>query len=78
MRSFLERANPVRTSVPVPPDGEYEQPPQEWAIITLFHSVMDDALAAALGVLVGLAFAHRRDGYRRALAAVRERFPQLA
>jgi hypothetical protein len=76
--SVLERANPVRTSVPVPPDGDYEQSPQDWAITTLFHSAMDDSLAAVLEVLVCLAFVHGRDGYRRALAAVREKFPQLA
>jgi hypothetical protein len=75
--SVLERANPPRTSVPVPPDGAYEQSPQNWAITTLFHSARDDSLAAALEVLVSLAFVHGRDGYQRALGAVRDQFPQL-
>ena len=76
--SVLADANPARTSVPVPPDGEYEQSPQNWAITTLFHSAMDDSLAAALEVLVSLAFVHGRDGYQRALDAVRDHFPELA
>src|SRR5205807_1139625 len=48
---LLARANPPRTSVPAPPDGAYEQSPQDWAISTLFHSAMDNSLAAALEVL---------------------------
>jgi hypothetical protein len=74
----LAQADPPRTSVPVPPDGTYEQSPQDWAISTLFHSAMDDSLAAVLEVLVCLAYVHGRDGYQQALAAVREEFPQLA
>jgi hypothetical protein len=74
----LAQANPPRTSVAVPPDGEYEQSPQDWAISTLFHSAMENSLAAVLEVLVCLAYVHGRDGYQRALAAVREQFPQLA
>jgi hypothetical protein len=76
--SLLARANPPRTSVPAPPDGAYEQSPQDWAISTLFHSAMDNSLAAALEVLVCLAYVHGRDGYRQALTAAREQFPQLA
>lgn len=75
--SVLAQAQPARTSVPVPPDGEYEQSPQDWAVTTLFHSAMEDSLAAALEVLVALAYVHGRDEYRRALAAVREEFLQL-
>ncbi|MEV4349009.1 hypothetical protein AB0J83_31515 [Actinoplanes sp. NPDC049596] len=74
---MLEQANPPRTSVPTPPDGEDEQSPQDWAISTLFHSAMDDSLAAALEVVVCLAYVHGRDGYRQALADLRTRFPQL-
>jgi len=51
---------------------------QDWAISTLFHSALEDSLAAVLEVLVGLGFVHGRDGYRQALAAVRAEFPQLA
>jgi hypothetical protein len=76
--AVLEQANPPHTSVPVPPDGEYEQSPQNWAITTLFHTAEEDSLAAVLEVLVCLAFVHGRDGYRQAFAAVREQFPQLA
>ena len=74
----LEQAAPPRTSVPAPPDGKYEQSPQDWAISTLFHSATEDSLAAALEVLVCLAFVHGRDGYRQALDAVRQEFPRLA
>jgi len=74
----LEQANPPHTSVPVPPDGEYEQSPQNWAMTTLFHTAEQDSLAAVLEVLVCLAFVHGRDGYRQAFAKVREQFPQLA
>jgi hypothetical protein len=74
----LARADPPRTSVPTPPDGAHQQSPQDWAISTLFHSAMENPLAAALEVLVALAYVHGRDGYRQALAAVRDQFPQLA
>lgn len=73
----LERAQPPRTSLPVPPDGEYEQSPQDWAITTLFHSTNEDSLVAVLEVVVSLAFVHGRDGYRQALAELRRQFPQL-
>ncbi len=43
----------------------------------LFHSAMDDTLAAALETLVCLAFVHGRDGYRQAFAAVRQAFPNV-
>ena len=75
---MLAQADPPRTSVPTPPDGAHEQSPQDWAISTLFHSAMENSLAAALEVLVALAYVHGRDGYQQALAAVREQFPQLA
>ncbi|MET8148874.1 hypothetical protein ACIBSW_22185 [Actinoplanes sp. NPDC049668] len=74
---MLRLARPPRTSVPVPPDGEYEESPQDWAITTLFHSAEEDSLAAVLEV-VCMAFVYGRDGYRHAFAAVREQFPQLA
>ena len=64
--SVLEQANPARTSVPAPPDGDYEQSPQDLAFSTLFHSAIDDSLAAVLEVLVSLAFVHGRDGYQPA------------
>jgi hypothetical protein len=73
----LAQADPPHTSVPAPPDGDYEQSPQNWAISTLFHSAADDSLAAVLEVLVCLAFVHGRDGYRQALSAVRDQFPHL-
>ena len=75
--SVLERAQPPRTSLPVPPDGAYEQSPQDWAITTLFHSAEEDSLVAALEVVVCLAFVHGRDGYRQAFADLRRQFPQL-
>jgi hypothetical protein len=73
----LNRAQLSRTSLPVPPDGEYEQSPQDWAITTLFHSAKRDSLVAVLEVVVCLAFVHGRDGYRQALADLRRQFPQL-
>ena len=73
-----EHSNVARTSVPVPPDGEYEQSPQDWAFGAVFHSAMDDPLAAAPETLVCLAYVHGRDGYRPAFAAAREAFPVLA
>ncbi|GGQ83671.1 hypothetical protein [Couchioplanes azureus] len=73
----LRRAQPPRTSLPVPPDGEYEQSPQDWAITTLFHSADDDSLVAVLEIVVCLAVVHGRDGYRQALADLRTQFPQL-
>ena len=75
--SVLEQAKPPRTSLPVPPDGEYEQSPQDWAITTLFHSAEEDSLVAVLEIVVCLAFVHGRDGYRQALADLRRQFPQL-
>ncbi|GAB1639617.1 hypothetical protein [Krasilnikovia sp. MM14-A1259] len=75
---ILGAADIARTSVPVPPNGEYEQSPQDWAISALFHSAMEDSLAAALETLVCLAYVHGRHGYRQAFTAVREAFPQLA
>lgn len=75
--AVLERAHPPRTSLPVPPDGAYEQSPQDWAITTLFHSAEQDSLVAAMEVLVCLAFVHGRDGYRHAFADLRRQFPQL-
>jgi hypothetical protein len=68
----LESADRPRTSVPVPPDGEYEQSPQDWAITTLFHSALDDSLAAVLEVAVALAYVYGRDGYEQAFADLRE------
>jgi hypothetical protein len=76
--NVLAIANPPRTSVPAPPRGEYEQSPQDWGMTTLFHSVLEDSLAAALEVLVCLAYVSGRDGYRQAFAAVRSEFPELA
>ncbi|MEU7906207.1 hypothetical protein [Actinoplanes sp. NPDC049118] len=76
--AVLRQANPPHTSVPVPPDGEYEESPQNWAMTTLFHTAEEDSLAAVLEVLVCMAFVYGRDGYRHAFAAVREQFPQLA
>jgi hypothetical protein len=73
----LRRAQPPRTSLPVPPDGGYEQSPQDWAITTLFHSAKEDSLVAVLEVVVCLTFVHGRDGYRQALADLRRQFPQL-
>ena len=73
----LGRAQLPRTSLPVPPDGAYEQSPQDWAITTLFHSAKQDSLVAAMEVVVYLAFVHGRDGYRQALADLRRQFPQL-
>lgn len=73
----LERVKPPRTSVPVPPDGDYEQSPQDWAITILFHTAEEDSLVAAMEVVVCLAFVHGRDGYRPAFANLRRRFPQL-
>ncbi|MBW6436906.1 hypothetical protein KZ829_24480 [Actinoplanes hulinensis] len=75
--SILNAADVARTSIPVPPDGGSEQSPQDWAISTLFHSAMEDSLAAALETLVCLAYVYGRDGYRQAFTAVREAFPQL-
>jgi hypothetical protein len=71
----LGQAQPPRTSVPVPPDGAYEQSPQDWAITTLFHSADKDSLVAVMEVVVCLAFG--RDGYRQAFAGLRKQFPQL-
>jgi hypothetical protein len=77
--SILANAPVARTSVPVPPpQGDYEQSPQDWAITTLFHSAEPDSLTAVLDILVALAFVYGRDGYRQVLAEVREKFPQLA
>ncbi|MBU2664884.1 hypothetical protein KOI35_15380 [Actinoplanes bogorensis] len=73
----LERADVPRTSVPVPPDGSYEQSPQDWGITVLFHSAESDSLVAVLEVLVCLAYVSGRDGYRDALAEVRRVFPAL-
>ncbi|HWS38164.1 MAG TPA: hypothetical protein VN408_36190 [Actinoplanes sp.] len=73
--NVLHRAQPPRTSLPVPPDGGYEQSPQDWAIMTLFHSAKKDSLVAVLEVVVCLAFVHGRDGYRQAFAELYERFP---
>ena len=73
----LDRAQPPRTSRPVPPDGEYEQSPQDWAITTLFHSAEEDSLVAVMEVVVCLAFVHGRDGYRQAFTDLRREFPQL-
>ncbi|MEV6350778.1 hypothetical protein [Actinoplanes sp. NPDC051851] len=73
----LERAQPPRTSRPVPPDGDYEQSPQDWAITTLFHSTEQDSLVAVMEILVCLAYVHGRDGYRQAFADLRQQFPQL-
>ena len=75
--SILHAADVARTSVPDPCDDGYEHSPQNWATSALFHSAMDDSLAAALEVLVCLAYVHGRDGYRQAFTAVREAFPQL-
>jgi hypothetical protein len=75
--SVLERAQPPRTSLPVPPDGAYEQLPQDWAITTLFHSAEEDSLVAVMEVVVCLAFVHGRDGYRQAFVDLRRQFPQL-
>ncbi|WP_143235157.1 hypothetical protein [Paractinoplanes atraurantiacus] len=44
----LERAQPPRTSVPAPPDGEYEQSPHDWATTALFYSAQQDSLVAAM------------------------------
>jgi hypothetical protein len=33
-----------------------EQSPQDWGMCTLFHSALEDSLAAALEVLVCLAY----------------------
>jgi hypothetical protein len=73
----LQRAQLNRTSLPVPPDGEYEQSPQGWAITTLFHSAEEDSLVAVLEMAVCLAFVHCRDGYRQAFGDLRRQFPQL-
>ncbi|GAA2631426.1 hypothetical protein [Paractinoplanes durhamensis] len=75
--SVLRQAQPPRTSRPSPPDGDYEQSPQDWAITTLFHSAEEDSLVAAMEVVVCLAFVHGRDGYHQAYAALRTQFPQL-
>jgi len=74
---LLERVKLARTSVPAPPDGEYEQSPQDWALTTLFHSSDSDSLVAAMETVVSLAFVSGRDGYREEFAAVREQLSQL-
>ncbi|MEV6349205.1 hypothetical protein [Actinoplanes sp. NPDC051851] len=75
--SVLKRANPPRTSVPAPPDGAYEQSPQDWATTALFHSAEEDSLVAVLEVMACLAFVYGRDSYRRAFGDLRAQFPQL-
>ena len=75
--ALLERAQPPRTDVPAPPDGEYDQSPQDWATSAVFHSATEDSLVAVLEVVVCLAFVHGRDGYRQAFTDLREQFPQL-
>jgi hypothetical protein len=77
LSALLEAAQTPRSSVPAPPDGEYEQCSQDWAIGTLSHSANPDSLTAALDALFALAFVCGRDGYRQAFAEVRERFSQL-
>ncbi|MFI7540601.1 hypothetical protein [Actinoplanes sp. NPDC049599] len=76
--STLNQLAVPRTSVPVPPDGEYEQSPQDWAASAVFHSALDDSLAAVLEVLVCLAYVYGQQGYRQAFAEVRTAFPQLS
>ncbi|BAL89000.1 hypothetical protein AMIS_37800 [Actinoplanes missouriensis 431] len=75
---LFHRSPPARTSVPVPPDGDYEESPEDWAASTVFRSALDDSLAAVLEVLVGLAFVYGRDGYQQAFADTRAAFPELA
>ncbi|MEU4693775.1 hypothetical protein [Actinoplanes sp. NPDC023714] len=67
-----------RTEVPAPPDGEYDQSPQDWAASAIFHSALDDSLAAVLEVLVCIAYVHGQHGYREAFAGVRAAFPELS
>jgi len=75
---ILYNSSAPRTSVPVPPDGDYEQCPQNWAITTLFHTAAADSLTAALDILVALAFVHGRDGYQQVFTEVWATFPQLS
>jgi hypothetical protein len=70
-------AAPVRTSVPVPPDGEREECPQIWASMALFHSTATDSLTAVLEVVFMMAHVFGRDGYQQAFATLRKRFPLL-
>jgi hypothetical protein len=73
----VAEAAPVRTSVPVPPDGEREECPQIWASMALFHSTGTDSLTAVLEVVFMMAHVFGRDGYQQAFAALSKSFPLL-
>lgn len=73
--SVVERTSVVRTNLPAPPNGDYEQSPQDWAIASVLNSTAEDPLTAALEVLACLAFVSGQHGYRQAFAKVRETFP---
>jgi len=73
----LEWSQARRTEVPAPLEGEGTQSPQDWATRALWRSTDRDSLIAVLSVVVCLAYASGRDGYRRAFADLRARFPEL-
>jgi hypothetical protein len=63
--------------VPLPSNSTDKQSPQDVAMSAIFHSALDDSLAAALETLVCLAFVYGRDGWHDAFAACWHAFPQL-
>lgn len=75
--TLFGQANPPRTNVPAPPDGEHTRSQQEWALSTIFCSADSDSLVSVLEIVVCLAYVHGQDGYRQAFADLRAAFPEL-